>query len=60
MSTTSLWKRFQQHLSQVPALGLTLDVSRMRFEDGFLDRMANGRARSGGTDAPGQMTFCKP
>src|SRR5262249_25154024 len=24
----------------VPALGLTLDVSRMRFEDGFLDRMA--------------------
>jgi glucose-6-phosphate isomerase len=40
MSTPTLWKRFQQHLCQVPALGLTLDVSRMRFEDGFLDRMA--------------------
>jgi glucose-6-phosphate isomerase len=40
MSTPVLWKRFQQHLTQVPALGLTLDVSRMRFEDGFLDRMA--------------------
>src|SRR5262245_39998762 len=40
MSTPALWKRFRQHLCQVPALGLTLDVSRMRFEDGFLDRMA--------------------
>src|SRR5438128_9838733 len=34
------WKRFQQYLCQVPALGLTLDVSRMRFEDGFLEQMA--------------------
>jgi glucose-6-phosphate isomerase len=40
MSTTTLWKRFEQHLCQVPDLGLTLEVSRMRFEDGFLDRMA--------------------
>ena len=40
MSTAVLWKRFQQHLCQVPALGLTLDASRMRFEDGFLDQMA--------------------
>jgi glucose-6-phosphate isomerase len=40
MSTRNLWKRFQQHLCRVPALGLTLDVSRMRFEDDFLDRMA--------------------
>src|SRR5271157_1617562 len=38
--STNLWQRFQQHLCQIPALGLTLDVSRMRFEDGFLDRMA--------------------
>src|SRR5262245_14936974 len=40
MSTSTLWKRYQQYLSQVPALGLTLDVSRMRFEDGDLDRLA--------------------
>ena len=40
MSTPILWKRFQQYLCQVPSLGLTLDVSRMRFEDGFLERMA--------------------
>src|ERR1700751_2259973 len=40
MNTRDLWKGFQQYQFQVPALGLTLDVSRMRFEDGFLDRMA--------------------
>jgi glucose-6-phosphate isomerase len=40
MSTPILWKRFQQYLCQAPALGLTLDVSRMRFEDDFPDRMA--------------------
>src|SRR3954471_17024228 len=40
MSTPVLWRGFQQHLCQVPTLGLTLDVSRIRFEDGFLDRMA--------------------
>ena len=40
MSTPILWKRFQHYLCQVPALGLALDVSRMRFEDGFLERMA--------------------
>jgi glucose-6-phosphate isomerase len=40
MGTPNLWKRYQQYLCGVPALGLTLDVSRMRFEDGFLERMA--------------------
>jgi glucose-6-phosphate isomerase len=40
MSTPILWKRFQHYVSQVPALGLTLDISRMRFEDDFPDRMA--------------------
>lgn len=40
MNSSALWKRYQQHLCQVPALGLSLDVSRMRFEDDFLQRMA--------------------
>ena len=40
MNTPILWNRFQKYLCEVPALELTLDVSRMRFEDGFLDRMA--------------------
>src|SRR5262249_55196573 len=39
MSTTNLWKRFQQYRCQVPAIGLTLDISRMRFADDVLDRM---------------------
>jgi glucose-6-phosphate isomerase len=40
MNPSNLWKRFQEYACHVPALGLTLDVSRMRFENGFLDRMA--------------------
>jgi glucose-6-phosphate isomerase len=40
MSTPNLWNRFKEYQCRVPALGLTLDVSRMRFEDGFLERMA--------------------
>jgi glucose-6-phosphate isomerase len=46
MSTPLLWQRFQQYLCRVPALGLALDVSRMRFEDGFLDRMAPALQRA--------------
>lgn len=40
MNATELWQRYQRYLSRIPALGLTLDVSRMRFDDGFLERMA--------------------
>src|SRR5438128_1599050 len=40
MNERMLWERFQQHNCQAPALGLSLDVSRMRFEAEFLERMA--------------------
>jgi glucose-6-phosphate isomerase len=40
MNATTQWKRFQKYLCRLPSLGLTLDVSRMRFDEGFLDRMA--------------------
>lgn len=40
MNAAQLWQRYRWHLCRVPALGLTLDVSRMRFDDGFLERMA--------------------
>jgi glucose-6-phosphate isomerase len=40
MPAPTHWRRFQQCLCQVPSLGLTLDVSRMRFDDGFLNRMS--------------------
>jgi glucose-6-phosphate isomerase len=41
-----MWKRYQQYLCQVPSLGLTLDISRMRFDDGFFERMAEPIARA--------------
>jgi glucose-6-phosphate isomerase len=46
MSNSALWKRYQQYLCRVPGLGLTLDVSRMRFDNGFFERMAEPMARA--------------
>src|SRR5215212_1338185 len=46
MNASKLWDRYRRYLCRVPALGLTLDVSRMRFEDGFLDRMAQPMQRA--------------
>ncbi|HEV3142457.1 MAG TPA: glucose-6-phosphate isomerase [Gemmataceae bacterium] len=40
MGAANLWKRFQQYRCRIPALGLTLDASRMRFPDNFFDAMA--------------------
>jgi len=37
MTAADLWNRYQRCLSRVPALGLTLDVSRMNFAQGSLD-----------------------
>ncbi len=39
MTIEALWKRYRENLCQVPALGLSLDVSRMQFDDTFLTRM---------------------
>src|SRR6185369_7583597 len=35
----ALWQRYQKHLCRCPEIGLSLDVSRMKFADGYLDRM---------------------
>ncbi|MFL5328504.1 MAG: glucose-6-phosphate isomerase [Gemmataceae bacterium] len=40
LDSGGLWRRFDRWLCRVPALGLSLDVSRMGFDDAFLDRMA--------------------
>ncbi|HYV38386.1 MAG TPA: glucose-6-phosphate isomerase [Gemmataceae bacterium] len=40
MNSAELWQRHQRYNCRVAKLGLALDISRMRFEDGFLDRMA--------------------
>jgi len=38
MNATDLWKRYQTYLCGVAPVGLTLDVSRMKFADDFFDR----------------------
>jgi len=40
MNANTLWDRYRQHLCVVEDLGVTLDVSRMHFDEGFLQRMA--------------------
>jgi glucose-6-phosphate isomerase len=39
MNSSELWQRYQRNLCRVPTLDLTLDVSRMRFDDSFVARM---------------------
>ncbi len=40
MQRDDLWKRYQRYLCDVPRLGMRLDISRMRFDDTFLEDMA--------------------
>ncbi|MBA3558263.1 MAG: glucose-6-phosphate isomerase [Gemmatimonadaceae bacterium] len=46
MSTAFLWDRYRQHLCRVEPLGLTLDISRMRFDNELFHRMAAPMARA--------------
>jgi glucose-6-phosphate isomerase len=39
MNASELWQRYQRSLCQIPSLGMTLDVSRMRFDDNFVQGM---------------------
>jgi glucose-6-phosphate isomerase len=39
MATNSLWQRFQQYYVHYDDLGFSLDISRMRFPDGFLEKI---------------------
>ena len=69
MDSNTLWQRYQKHLCRVPALGLTLDISRMRFDDGFFERMAaahaeglrgHGRAGARGDRQPRRKPHGRP
>ena len=40
MEKQDLWRRFQQHLCVCPTLNLSLDISRMNFDDTFFSRLA--------------------
>lgn len=46
MSVSELWKRYQESLCRVGTVGLSLDVSRMRFDDSYLDKMAPAMDRA--------------
>jgi glucose-6-phosphate isomerase len=46
MSPTDLWDRYLAHLCVVDELGLTLDVSRMRFDDAFVAHMTRPLERA--------------
>lgn len=37
MTTPSLWKRYSDYFCNCPEIGLSLDISRMKFDDSFLD-----------------------
>ena len=40
MSPRDLWARYRKLRCVCDSIGVTLDVSRMKFPDAFLDRMA--------------------
>ena len=62
MTPTQLWQRYQRYLCRVPALGLTLDVSRMRFDDGVPrpDGPAHRRRRFAAMDALEKGAIANP
>jgi glucose-6-phosphate isomerase len=39
MNPTQLWQRYQRHLCAAPSLGISIDISRIRFGDGFFATM---------------------
>lgn len=46
MDKIELWNRYSTYLCTSPELGLSLDISRMRFDDGFFDRMEPAMQRA--------------
>ncbi|MCC7203952.1 MAG: glucose-6-phosphate isomerase, partial [Phycisphaeraceae bacterium] len=44
MDANMLWQRYRQYLCACPSLGMSLDVSRMTFDETFLGKMAQPMA----------------
>ena len=42
----ALWNRYRKYLTVCPAIDFSLDISRMRFDDGFFERMSGPMARA--------------
>jgi glucose-6-phosphate isomerase len=39
MASQSLWQRFQEYYLRYDDLGFSIDISRMRFPDGYFEQM---------------------
>jgi len=46
MNQRELWKRYRQYLCAAPGIGLQLDISRMMFDEEYLERMAGPMDRA--------------
>ncbi|HZN95757.1 MAG TPA: glucose-6-phosphate isomerase [Myxococcales bacterium] len=46
MDQRALWDRYRKHLCDCPTVGLRLDISRMKFPDGFLEQMQPAMAEA--------------
>ena len=46
MSEGSTWERYRKYLLDCPSIGMSLDTSRMRFDEAFLEAMAGPMQRA--------------
>ncbi len=46
MNKTELWNRYSQYICDCEELELSLDISRMKFDDGFFERMGPAMQRA--------------
>ena len=46
MNASELWDRYRKYLCTVPSLGLSVDISRIHFEDGWLGQMEPAMQRA--------------
>ncbi|GAG36855.1 unnamed protein product, partial [marine sediment metagenome] len=46
MNPMQLWERYRRYLCVCESIGLSVDVSRMRFDEGFFDKMAPAMDRA--------------
>ena len=61
MDAPELWKRYRQYLCRVDSLNLTLDISRMHFDEGFLTSMEPAVQRAfADMDAPESGAIADP
>lgn len=46
MNAADLWKRYQKYQCSIPSIDLSLDISRMHFDEAFLERMEPAMQRA--------------